>query len=236
LALSAVYTFGQTPPTQLNLEDCVRLAQAAPSSVRLARQQTEIARYGITQARANFLPQFSVANSYTYNSPFLNDRNNTSFIALNGIHEYSSLATTGVELDTSGRLRALLDRARADRDAASANLGLSERDLKRAVAASYYHVLLMRKLVEAGSANLTEARAFEDRVRRLSENGEASQADFIKASSQVAILDQTQQALELEAPRRPSFAGWSSVYLTLSSEASSPTLGVRGRTFCRRQA
>lgn len=119
--------------------------------------------------------------------------------ALNGIREYSSLATTGVELDTSGRLRAILNRARADRDAASANLGLSERDLKHAVAASYYRLLLARKLVEAARANLTESRAFEDRVRRLVGNGEASQADLVKASSQVAFLDQTQQALELEA-------------------------------------
>lgn len=199
LALLSTPMLAQPASGQLTLEDCVRLAQAAPSSVRLARQQTEIARYGITQARAGFLPQASIANAYTYNSPLLYDRSTFSFLPLNGIREYASLATAAVELDTSGRLRAAMDRARADRDAASANLGLSERDLKRAVAASYYHVLLMRKLVQAGSANLTEARAFEDRVRRLSENGEASQADLIKASSQVAILDQTQQALALEA-------------------------------------
>ena len=184
---------------QLSLEDCVRLALAAPSSVRLARQQTEIARYGISEARASFLPGVALNNSYTYNSPLLYNRGTFSFLPLNGIREYSTLATTAVELDTSGRLRATLDRARADRDVASVNLGLSERDLKRAVAASYYHVLLMRKLVEAARANLTEARAFEDRVRRLTEGGEASQADLIKASSQVVILDQTQQQLELEA-------------------------------------
>ncbi len=199
LAFLAVHAFGQSTSGQLSLEDCVRLAQSAPSSVKLARQQTEIARYGITQARAGFLPQVSVGSSYIYNSPLLYDRSTFSFLPLNGIREYSSLATTGVELDTSGRLRAALDRARADRDAANANLGLSERDLKRAVAASYYHVLLARKLVEATRANLTEARAFEDRVRRLSENGEASLADLVKASSQVAILGQAQQALELEA-------------------------------------
>lgn len=199
LALLVVPAFGQTPSSPLTLEDCVRLAQSAPSSVRIARQQTEIARNGITQARAGFLPGITLENSYTYNSPLLYDRSTFSFLPLNGIREYSSLATTGVELDTSGRLRAGMDRARADRDAANANLGLSERDLKRVVAASYYHVLLMRKLVDAARANLTEARAFEDRVRRLTESGEAAQADLIKASSQVVILDQAQQQLELEA-------------------------------------
>ena len=199
LAFLDISAFGQPASGPLTLDDCVRLAQSAPSAVRLARQQTEIAGHGITQARANFLPQVSVGGSYTYNSPLLYDRNNFSFLPLNGIREYSSLATTGVELDTSGRLRAAMDRARADRTAATVSVGLSERDLKHAVAASYYRVLLARKLVEATRANLAEARAFEDRVRRLVDNGEASQADLVKASLQVAVLDQTQQALELEA-------------------------------------
>lgn len=80
--------------------------------MRLARQT--VARYGITQARAGFLPQVSIGGSYTYNSPLLYDRSTFSFLPLNGIREYASLATTGVELDTSGRLRAGMDRARAD--------------------------------------------------------------------------------------------------------------------------
>ena len=199
LVLLEIPAMGQPTTGQLTLDDCVRLAQSAPSNVRLARQQLDITRYGITQARAGFLPLVSIGNSYTYNSPLPYDRNNSSFVALNGIREYASLATTDVELDTSGRLRAALDRTRADRDAANANLGLSDRDLRHAVAASFYRVLLARKLVDAARSNLTEARSFEDRVRRLVNSGEASQADLVKASSQVAILDQTQQALELEA-------------------------------------
>jgi outer membrane protein TolC len=198
-AALAVRVFGQGTPPELTLDDCVNLARATPSSVRLARQQAEIARYGITQARAGFLPQFSVGSGFIYNSPLLYDRNAFSFIPLNAIREYTALPTAALELDTSGRLRAELDRARADRDAAAANLSLSERDLRHAVAVSYYHVLLARKLAEATRANLIEARSFEDRVRRLVESGEASQADLVKASSQTIMLDQTQQALELDA-------------------------------------
>lgn len=199
VAALAFRAFGQAPPRELTLDDCVNLARETPSAVRLARQQAEIAKYGITQARANFLPQMSVSNGFIYNSPLLNDRNTFSFIPLNAIREYVALPTAAVELDTSGRLRAEMDRARADRNAATANLSLSERDLRHAVAVSYYHVLLARKLTEATRANLTEARAFEDRVRRLVASGEASQADLVKASSQTAMLDQTQQALELDA-------------------------------------
>lgn len=199
LAFSRIIAWGQPAPSQLTLEDCVRLAQAAPSPVRVARQQVDTAQYGVKQARANFLPPVSAASSYTYNSPLPYDRGTFSFVALNGIREYTTVGTAIEELDTSGRLRAILDRARADRELANANLALSERDLKHAVAASYYNVLLARRLVEAARANLSEARAFEDRVRRLVGDGEASQADLVKASSQVAFLEQTQQALELDA-------------------------------------
>jgi outer membrane protein len=198
-AALTISAFGQGPPRELSLNDCVNLARETPSAVRLAREQAEIARYGITQARANFLPQMSIGSGFIYNSPLLYDRNAFSFIPLNGIREYTALPTAALELDTSGRLRAEMDRARADRDAAAANLMLSERDLRHAVAVSYYHVLLARKLVESTRANLMEARAFEDRVRRLVASGEASQADLVKASSQTAMLDQTQQALELDA-------------------------------------
>ena len=198
-ALLIFRVHGQAGRESLTLDDCVRLAENAPSAVRLARQQTEIARYGIAQARAGFLPQFALGTSYTYNSPLPYSPNEFSFVALNGIREYTGVGAASVDLDTSGRLRAALDRARADRDAANATLGLSARDLKHAVAVSFYRVLLARKLLEAAQANLAEARSFEDRIRKLVENGESAQADLVKASLQTAQLDQTQQQLQLEA-------------------------------------
>src|SRR5258706_12436712 len=132
MAMPRVGAQSQTPPVgPLSLEDCVRLAQAAPSSVVISRQQAEIARLGITQARAEFFPTASLSNAYTYNSPINHD--NFSFIALNGIREYQAFLMTGLQIDTSGRLRAGLERARADQDAARAGLGIAGRDLKRTV-------------------------------------------------------------------------------------------------------
>lgn len=195
LILAAAGAFGQTAP--LTLDDCVRLAQSAQSVVGIARQQAEIARYGVTQARANFLPQGNIGTGYVYNSPLNNGE--FSYVALNGVHEYSSLANIGVELDTSGRLRAQMARARADRDAAAANVVLSQRDLKRAVSASYYRVLLAQRLMKVAQDTLAESRAFENRTRLLFEGGEAARADVVKASAEVAMLLQSLKAAELEA-------------------------------------
>jgi len=200
----------QKATTALTLEDCARLAQSAPSSVTRARQQIQIAKYGIRSAQANFLPQFSIVNNFTYNSPLLFDHNAFSFVALNGIREYSSLATSTLEVDSSGRLRAILARAQADRDAANANLALSTRDLKRAVAASYYRVLLVRRLASAAQANLKEAKGFEDRVRLLVNAGEASQADLTKASLQTVVFDQAlaESTLEMQLANHELASFW----------------------------
>jgi outer membrane protein len=183
----------------LTLDDCIRLAQAAPSSVTVARQETEIARAGISVARAGFLPQARIENSVIYNSPLLGHPDQFSFVALNGFSEYLSLFGVAQEFDTSGRLRAALARARADRDAAAAGLLVTARDLKRAVAAAYYQLLLARRLVAINRQSLEEARGFEARARLLAQNGEAAEADVVKAAAQVAFLEQSQRAAELDA-------------------------------------
>ena len=198
-SVTAVYVFAQPATNLLTLDDCIRLAQSAPSAVSLARQQTAITRYGLSQARAGFLPQAHLTNTYAYNSPQIDHPETFSFVALNGIREYTSLFTIGQELDTSGKLRATLARARADQQAAAANLGLAQRDLKRAVTAAYYHLLLARRLVQVARDALADAQSFEGRAKLLAQNGEAAQADVVKASSQVAVLEQAVKAAELEA-------------------------------------
>ena len=183
----------------LTLEDCVRLALTAPSSVTVARQETDIARAGVGVARAGFLPQARIDRSFAYNSPLLGSPDQFSFVALNGVREYLSQFGMAQEVDTSGRLRAALARARADRDAAAAGLLVTTRDVKRAVTAAYYRLLLARRLVAVNRQSLEEARDFEARTRLLAKNGEAAEADVVKAAAQVAFLDQSQRAAELDA-------------------------------------
>jgi len=197
-ALSCAPVLAQPAPQPLTLQDCIRLAQAAQSSVTVARQEAEIAHHGVSRAKASFLPQVHVNNGFTYNSPLVRG-GDFSFVALNGIREYVSQLTTLQELDISGKLRSELERAHADRDAAIASLGLTQRDLRRAVTTGYYRVLLSRHLVQVAQNALAEAQSFESRTRLLSEKGEVAQADVTKASAQVAFQQQAVNAAELEA-------------------------------------
>ncbi len=182
----------------LTLEDCVRLAQSAQSAASVARQETEIAGLGLRQARAAFLPQARIQTGYTYNSPGKGG-DPQRFIALNGVHEYIGLASAGLELDTSGRLRAGLARARADQDIAAASLALTQRDLRRFVTQSYFRLLLTRRLAVVARESLAEARNFEARVKLLVEGGEAAGADLVRASAESAFFELTRNAAELEA-------------------------------------
>ncbi len=196
VALFVATAAAQSSP--LSVEDCIRLAQTAQSTITMAQQQSEIARYGRTMARSGFLPQFRFDNSFIYNSPLLNNPAVFSFVNLNGIREYISLLNTTLELDTSGRLRAVMARARADQDIATASLGIAQRDLRRLVTAAFFQLQLSRHLVEAARNTLAEAQQFEARTELLFKKGEAAEGDLFKASAQAAFLEQALSAAELQ--------------------------------------
>jgi len=136
LAFWTAAVSAQPSSQPLSLEDCIRQALSAQSNATVARQQAAIANYARVQATSNFLPQTWLGGLFGYNSPLINNPNTFSYVALNGIREYSTVGNIGLELDTSGRLRAQYARAKADEAAAAANILLSERDLRLAVSLS----------------------------------------------------------------------------------------------------
>jgi outer membrane protein len=199
LVAAATCSAAQQPSQALTLQDCIRLAESVPSQVSVARLERDIAAREVAQARAAFLPQSRLDNGFTYNSPLLYNRETFSFLPLNGIREYASLFTVTQEFDTSGRMRADRTRARAAQEFAATSVALSQRDLRRAVTSAYYRALFTRRLVRIADEVLAESLSFEKRARLLFEGGEAAQADVVKASAQVAFLQQARNAAELES-------------------------------------
>ncbi len=192
-------SLAQSPPTALTLDDCVRLAQSVPSVASVAKQESEIAGLGVKQAQAGLLPQSQFEAAYTYNSVLRGGSPLQSFVALNGVRQYQFLLTASQEIDFSGRLRADVARARAERDAAGASATITQRDLKRAVTFAYYRLLLARHLEQALRDSVAEAESFQKRTRLLVEQGEAAQADLVKASAGAAFLRQAYNAAQLDA-------------------------------------
>jgi outer membrane protein TolC len=199
LAATVTCAFAQPPSPALTLRDCIRLAESVPSPVSVARLERDIAARELTQARAGFLPQSHVVNGFTYNSPLRYNREVFSFLPLNGIREYTSLFTVNQEFDTSGRLRAEMARARVAQDISAVSVALTQRDLRRAVTTAYYRALLTRRIVRTLEDALAESQGFEKRTTLLFQGGEVAQADVVKASAQVAFLQQALNASDLEA-------------------------------------
>jgi outer membrane protein TolC len=190
--------YAQSPPASLTLDDCIQMAQSAPSGVLLARQQSQIANLALKETKAAFLPQAQFNSGFIYNSPLAANSAVQSFLPLNGVREYVAVAGATQELDLSGRLRADKARALADVDVARAGEFISERDLKRAVSAAYYRLLLVRHIDQALADSVAEAESFEQRTRLLLNGGEASEADLAKASAEVASLRQALNAADLD--------------------------------------
>jgi len=189
----------QAQTQSLTLDDCVELALHAPSQAGVADRQLEIARADQTIARSALLPQVSFENGFVYNSPLSRQYDQASFVSANGIREYLSSLDSTWDLDLSGRLRAGLAMARANRQAVGADLQIEQRDLRRAVASAYYDVLLARHVAQLEEASFEEARSFEIRIRARQEQGESSLADVHKAAIQRARFAQRLNQAQLDA-------------------------------------
>lgn len=198
IGLSIPASLYSQSPAPLTLQDCVKLVEAAPSSVAVARQQSEIAKLNLKETKSAFLPQSQFNSSFIYNSPLLGNSAVQSFLPLNAVREYVFIAGAAEELDISGRLRADKERAQADVDGARVGEVVSQRDLKRAVTAAYYRLLLSRHIAQALADSVSEAESFEQRTRLLLNGGEASEADLAKASAEVGGLRQALSAADLD--------------------------------------
>ncbi|MDA1234704.1 MAG: TolC family protein, partial [Acidobacteria bacterium] len=183
----------------LTLEDCLRFALAAPSTVQSAERDQSIAAERQTVARAGLLPRLAINSTYAYNSPNANAPNPFSFVALNGVREYLAVADVSWSMDLSGRLRAGLARERAGSDIAAADLAIARRDIRRAVTPAYYDLLLARRIVQLEQGSLDEARQFEHNVRARQAQGDASRADALKASAQRSQFEQRFAQAQLDA-------------------------------------
>jgi outer membrane protein len=189
-----------SPAAPLTLEECIKRAMEAPSAVVAARQSLEASRYGVKGAVSAFLPKTVVNNGFTLNSGLgPASRGDTPFISLNGTHEYQTLINSSVELDTSGRLRADLAKARSERDIAQVDLRLQTRDLRQQVTLAYLQALLTRHLRDSARESLDEAQRFEQLAEKLFNGGEVAQADVVKAQAQAAFSQQLLEQGELDA-------------------------------------
>ena len=100
---------------QLTVDDAITLALSNASLYQQAALEERIAREDVRQARAAFLPQFSLPLTYTGTTPsrvrFPEEPPTFSFVSASAINETTVLANVSGTIDIAGRLRAALSKA-----------------------------------------------------------------------------------------------------------------------------
>jgi outer membrane protein TolC len=200
------YPFGSpaTGHRSITVEQAVQLALTNASLYGQAQIDERIANEDVRQARAAFLPQFSIPLTYIGNSSSryrLPDEPLTfSFVSSSAINETSAFISASGTVDLAGRLRASLRRSRAQLAAARAGTQVARRFLVISTVDAYYGLALARQKRRLADETLALAEAFAKIAENLRARGEGEETDVLRARSAALLRrDELEQARAAES-------------------------------------
>ena len=172
----------------ISLNEAIQLALGRASGYSTAQINQRIASEDVRQAQAAFLPKITAPLTLIYTSPSLEHTTPRmpSFLGANAITEYQVLLNAAGEIDTSGRLRATLERSRALVESARSGGEVARRDLVQSVVDAYFNLALSTTKRRGAESNLQSALLFEDNTRLQLEAGEVAPVDLVRARLQTA--------------------------------------------------
>ncbi len=200
------YPYGSRTPghRSVSVEQAVALALQNASLYQQARFDESISREDVRQARAAFLPQFSVPLTYVGNTNSqvraAGDPVIYSFVSSSAVNETAAFINATGALDLSGRLRAALRRSRAQLAAAQAGTLAARRALVIATVDAYYGLALARQKRRLADETLALAEAFVKIAENLKARGEVGETDVLRARSAALLRrEELEQARAAES-------------------------------------
>jgi outer membrane protein TolC len=172
----------------ISLVDALDRAGKQISAVSTADINARVASEDVKQARAAFLPKITAPLSFAYTTPsLLNTRpREPSFLGADAITIYQALLNASGEIDTSGKLRATLQRNIALVEAARAGGEVARRELMQSVVDAYFNLALATAKRRGAESNLRTALQFEGNQRLQLQAGEIAPVDLVRARLQTA--------------------------------------------------
>ncbi|CAN5455454.1 TolC family protein [soil metagenome] len=180
----------------LTLAEALQLAEQQASNVQQSKINEKIIEQDVLQSKKAFYPKAVVTTGLIYTSPSLSNTilpRPPSFLGANAITEYSGLIGVTGEFDTSGRLKAMLERNKLLLESAKAGTEIERRNLIFAVQDSYLSLALTTVRRRSAEQNLQSAEKFEANTKLLLDAGEVAPVDLLRAK-----LQTTQRTDELE--------------------------------------
>jgi outer membrane protein TolC len=181
----------------LLLSEAVDLALKQASAFKNSQLAEQIAAEDIKQSKTAFLPRLDAKPNYIFTSPSFGSTRPRppSFLGANAINEIQGLVVASGELDTSGRLKATLERNRALLASAHAGTEIAKRDLIQGVNDAYFTLALSTAKRRGAESNLRAADDFEAATKLLLDAGEVAPVDLVRARLQSAARrDELEQA------------------------------------------
>ncbi|HYP01224.1 MAG TPA: TolC family protein [Pyrinomonadaceae bacterium] len=195
------YPYGSdmTMRRTLTVDEAVTLALANASLYQQSRLEEESAREDVRQARAAFLPQFSIPLGYIGTTPSQvrapGEPLTFSFVSASAINETTAFLNATGPVDLSGKLRASLRRSRALLAATRAGTLMAKRELTLSTVDAYYGLVLARQKRRLADETLSLAEAFVNLALRRRARGEGEEADIYRIRSAAATRrDELEQA------------------------------------------
>lgn len=172
----------------ISLAEAIDRAAKQVSALTTADLNARIAGEDVQQARAALLPKITAPLSFTFTTPSLMNTQlrGPSFLGADAITVYQALLNASGEIDTSGKLRATLQRNIALVAAARAGSEVARRDLEQSVVDAYYSLALATAKRRGAESNLQAALLFEENQRLQLEAGEVAPVDLVRARLQTA--------------------------------------------------
>ncbi len=182
-------------PWRLDLTTTVRMALERNPMLKQANAQVEEARWGVKQARANFLPQINLQGSRitdeklrTITMPSFLDPTKTISTKLDFTYDYQLDYTFTQPLFTGGKLYYGQKLAKLNLASTSLQRKLQENEFIYRVVQSYLGVLVAQAFLQVAEEAYANASEFYLTAQQLNRQGMSSRFEVLQAEVQRANL------------------------------------------------
>jgi multidrug efflux system outer membrane protein len=175
----------------LSLAEAIDLVLKQASNFRSAQINEQIAAEDIKQSKAGFYPKITAQPNLIYTSPSFSRPEDgsprpPSFLGANAITEYQAIINAAGEIDTSGKLKATLERSRALLESARKGSEIARLELVQNVTDAYFNLALATTKRRGAQLNLEAAQEFEANTKLQLDAGEVAPVDLVRARLQTA--------------------------------------------------
>ena len=175
----------------LSLSEAIDLALKQASAFKAAQINEQIASEDVQQAKTGFYPKISAQPVLIYTSPSFSrpadgSPRPPSFLGANAITEYQAFINAAGEIDTSGRLRATLEKSQALLESARKGSEIARLELVQSATDAYFNLALATTKRRGAEMNLQTAQEFESNTKLQLDAGEVAPVDLVRARLQTA--------------------------------------------------